>query len=258
LKKLRAVGFTGLITYGSLSTLGAIVPRVAHEEGFEGFLMGIWDPRPPTNPPLPPAHPLDGNIELKNAQDSQAYVTGYIIGNEGLSDTGVSLCNPTERICYTLTQLQDAVSYLRAQTNNSKPITTSEQWEDYLQGGNAALMRGLGDWMMPIVHPYNQVPRISDPSASVQWTLARYNQFVNAAPGRAILFKEVGLPSAGASNVSEAGQESYYRQLKSTAVLFAYFEAFNQPFKYAPDKPVEAHWGIFRETRAEAGNVPCL
>jgi exo-beta-1,3-glucanase (GH17 family) len=181
---------------------------------------------------------------------SQAYVTGYIIGNEGLSDTGVSLCNPTERICYTLTQLQDAVSYLRAQTNNSKPITTSEQWEDYLQGGNAALMRGLGDWMMPIVHPYNQVPRISDPSAAVQWTLARYNQFVNAAPGRAILFKEVGLPSAGASNVSEAGQESYYRQLKSTAVLFAYFEAFNQPFKYAPDKPVEAHWGIFRETRA--------
>jgi hypothetical protein len=42
LEVLKAAGFTGLVTYGAHL---AVTPRIAEEAGFQGLLLGVWDPR---------------------------------------------------------------------------------------------------------------------------------------------------------------------------------------------------------------------
>jgi hypothetical protein len=96
------------------------------------------------------------------------------------------------------------------------------------------------------VHPYfhNQL----DPELAVRWTQAAYDDFRRRTE-RFVLFKEVGLPTAGdpGAVLSEATQAAYYRELAKVDVLFVYFEAFDQPWK--THLPVEPHWGLFRSDR---------
>ena len=211
---LRQAGFTGLVTYGSTGRMGHDLPTLAESAGFEGLIMGIWDP---TN-----------QEEMANAKVATKLpiTLGFCVGNEGLHQR------------YELPVLSAAIESLRKATG--KPVTTTEEIDDY---SDPALLQ-LGDWVFPNAHPYfhNQL----DPDAAVQWTQAAYNDTVRRA-GRFVMFKEVGLPTAGRPGLSEANQERYYQELAKTNVQFVYFEAFDQPWK--TDLPVEPHWGIFHSDR---------
>ena len=44
LEVLREAGFTGLVTYDSRGVMGKDLPVIAEEAGFDGLIMGIWDP----------------------------------------------------------------------------------------------------------------------------------------------------------------------------------------------------------------------
>ncbi|MEK7500229.1 MAG: hypothetical protein AAB649_06555, partial [Patescibacteria group bacterium] len=70
LRTAKSFGCEGIITYGSDNTLGQ-VPRIAHEEGYSGFIMGIWNPK--------------STEETSNALLAVSYVDGYVVGNEGLT-----------------------------------------------------------------------------------------------------------------------------------------------------------------------------
>jgi hypothetical protein len=155
-------------------------------------------------------------------------VKGVCVGNEGLGTR------------YTFAELSQAIRSIKRATN--KAVTTSEEIDDYLDEN----LLKLGDWIFPNAHPYlhNQ----SDPEMAVRWTKAAFED-ISRRSDRFVLFKEVGLPTAGdpTEDLSEANQDQYYQQLTQTNVKFVYFEAFDQPWKTT--LPVEPYWGIFHSDR---------
>lgn len=213
---LRQAGFTGLVTYGSSGIMGRELPTLAETAGFEGLIMGIWDPFSAEE------------ITAAEVAAELPTVLGFCVGNEGLQKR------------YEMPELSAVIDNLREVTG--KPVTTTEEIDDYT---DEELLQ-FGDWVFPNVHPYFRY--LLDPDAAVQWTLAAYDDFVRRTD-RFVMFKEVGLPTAGApgENLSELNQERYYQELANTGVQFAYFEAFDQPWK--TNLPIEPHWGIFRSDR---------
>jgi exo-beta-1,3-glucanase (GH17 family) len=214
LATLRKAGFTGLITYSSAGVLGRELAALAQDAGFQGLIPGIWDPM--------------SQEERENAAAAAAspLVLGYCVGNEGLEKR------------YQFNELSQAVADLKAATG--KPVTTTEEIDDYLDPGLLA----LGDWVFPNAHPYfhNQIA----PEMAARWTIAAYDDLARRA-GRLVVFKEVGLPTAGGAEgaLSEANQDTYYQSLEKSDVKFVYFEGFDQPWKTS--LPIEPYWGIFRK-----------
>jgi hypothetical protein len=41
---LQAAGFTGLVTYSSTGVMGRELPALAQSLGFQGLILGVWDP----------------------------------------------------------------------------------------------------------------------------------------------------------------------------------------------------------------------
>lgn len=212
---LQKAGFTGLVTYGASGAL-ANVPRVAQEMNFQGLIMGVWDPKDQNE--------RNQAIAVKD----NPVVVGYVIGNEGLGSR------------YSIEELRSSMNALRQATG--KPVATTEQLNDY---GDSALLN-LGDWVFPNVHPFYQ--GLTDPQEAVQWTKQAYDD-LRRRSGRAVLLKEVGLPSGGDSRglLTATSQAEYYRQLNGTGVKFVYFESFDQSWKQG--SMVEHFWGLFHSDR---------
>ncbi|MCK4340647.1 MAG: hypothetical protein KAY37_02845 [Phycisphaerae bacterium] len=213
---LREAGFTGVVTYSASGVLGRELPVLARSLGFEGVIVGVWDPR------------NANEIAAAKACSGNPIVLGFCVGNEGLAKR------------YQMTDLSRAIQQLREATG--KPVTTTEEIDDY---GEEDLLR-LGDWVFPNAHPYfhNKL----DPASAVRWTQGAYEDLKRKC-GRFVLFKEVGLPTEGdpEHRLSETAQEQYYLKLAETPVRFVYFEAFDQPWK--THLPVEPHWGMFHSDR---------
>jgi exo-beta-1,3-glucanase (GH17 family) len=218
LRVLRSARFTGLVTYGMQGVVGKELPRLAKEQGFRGLILGIWDPK------------SKEELAAAKAAASHPVVLGFCVGNEGLDKR------------YSLRELEDAIEDLRDSTG--KKVTTTEEIDDYYR--NEALL-DVGDWVFPNAHPYFH-SRIG-PQSAVRWTQGEYDR-VKSMTSRFILFKEVGLPTAGDKDneLSEASQEAYYVGLAATDVPFVYFEAFDLTWKR--HLPVEPHWGLFRSDRS--------
>ncbi len=209
-------GFCGIITYGAENSLENI-PRLARNVGFDGVIMGVW---------------LPNALQMGNGISQSEYVDGYCLGNENLERS------------YSLEELASAMEELREETG--KPVTTTEEWGDYL-GPLAEGLIAQGDWVFPNAHPY--WAGLTNPAEAALWTDNRYNEFREIIPSEKILaFKEVGLPSAGEPAVSEERQRDYYQLLGDSEILFSYFEAFDQPWK--DWAPVEPHWGLFYADRS--------
>jgi len=213
---LRKAGFTGLVTYSSSGLLGRDLVGLAKAQGFQGVILGVWDPA------------SQAEIAAAKAAGNDPLVLGFCVGNEGL------------RQRYQLSTLTAAIEELRKAVG--KPVTTTEVIEEY---SDESFLQ-LGDWVFPNAHPYfhNQL----DPQAAIRWTQAAFEDFKKRSP-HLVIFKEVGLPTAGdpQNRLSEAAQEQYYVGLARTGVKFVYFEAFDQPWK--THLPVEPHWGIYNSDR---------
>ncbi|HJR80939.1 MAG TPA: hypothetical protein VJ821_12760 [Anaerolineales bacterium] len=215
---LREAGFTGLVTYASTGILGRELPALAQAAGFEGMIMGIWDP--------------DSQEEyaaaIKAAQNN--IVLGYCIGNEGF--------NRPRR--YDMSKLSASIQKLREATG--KPVTTTEEIDDYY----IEELLQLGDWIFPNAHPYFHDQH--EPDSALRWTKRVYDDLKNRTD-RFVWLKEVGLPTAGANDekLSEEAQKQYFVELANTDVNFVYFEAFDQPGRTS--LPIESHWGMFNSDR---------
>ena len=213
---LRKAGFNGLVTYGSSGVLGRELPGLAEATGFQGLILGIWDPA------------NQDEISAAKSAARNPVVVGFCVGNEGLGER------------YQMSTLSAAIQNLRDAT--SKPVTTTEVFEKY---SDERLLH-LGDWAFPNAHPYFHSQL--DAEAAARWTRSAYEDLVRRSD-RPVILKEVGLPTAGdpSENLSEAAQARYYQELAKTEVRFVYFEAFDQPWK--TDLPAEPHWGIFKADR---------
>jgi exo-beta-1,3-glucanase (GH17 family) len=216
---LRDAGFNGLVTYGSAGNMGSELPVLAQEAGFEGLIMGIWDPNSEE----------EYDAAVHAAQND--IVLGYCIGNEGFN-------RPSR---YDMTILSSSVQKLREATG--KPVTTTEEIDDYFY--NEKLLQ-FGDWIFPNAHPYFHNKR--EPEAALRWTQRVYDNLKNRTD-RFVWLKEVGLPTAGTGDgtLSEESQAEYFVALANTNINFVYFEAFDQPWRNDP--PIESHWGVFNSDR---------
>jgi exo-beta-1,3-glucanase (GH17 family) len=223
LNVLRAAGFNGLVTYGIENTL-ADVPDLAEAAGFSGILIGVW---------LPEDDQITRGINARND-----ITLGYVVGNENLKADSAPIADPG----YYRTDLEEAIE--RIHTETGLPVATSEPQGKYFDPAFSFLL-DLGDWIFPNVHPYYAL--ITDPGDAIEWTEEIYNSFREERPSRVVTFKEVGLPTRGAANVSESNQLEYYRGLWYTHVDYMYFEAFDQYWK--DHTPVEPYWGLFRRDR---------
>jgi exo-beta-1,3-glucanase (GH17 family) len=220
LAALRAARFTGLITYAcGPPTLRAVVP-LAEEAGFEGLILGIWNP-------------LD-EAECAEARTlaRQDIVLGLCAGNEGLGRR------------YRYEELVHAIDRLRSATR--KPVTTTEEVKDYLE----PRVLHLGDWVFPNAHPVYHGRNTLDPA--IRWTVGAFKDVRHRA-GRFVWFKEVGWPSGGGEAFTAVAQQSYYAALVEDNVTFAYFEAFDQNWKTW--RACEPHFGLFD---AERGPKPLV
>jgi exo-beta-1,3-glucanase (GH17 family) len=221
LKSLYAEGFRGIVTYASDGTLNHI-PRLARDLGFKLVYMGIYCPLSPS--------------EVAAALAESTYVDGYVVGNEGLGDNRVYCA-------YDTTQLQATMEWLRQ--SSGKPVSTSEQVDDYLQGPWSVWLLDRSDWVFPNVHPY--WAGLTNPDSAVAWTIDKY-EAVQQRTAKPVTIKETGLPSAGRASCSEQRQSEFYERLSSTSIPFFHFEAFDQPWKV--EQPVEAHWGVNDSNRS--------
>lgn len=228
LRVLRSASFNGLVTYGSNypgpggpgRTLDIV--GLTQSAGFEGMIVGVWNPG-------------DEN-ELKAAEQAgpHSVVVGYCVGNEGLG------------VRYDLKTLTSAMERLRRATN--KPVSTSEEVGDYAQ--NSPLW-GIADWTFPNAHPY--FANLRDPREAAQWTESIFRT-LRAVSDKPLIFKEVGLPSAGDPGLDESRQARYYQLLRESEVAYVVFEAFDAPWKHLrpPSRngaDPEPHWGVFTSTR---------
>ena len=211
---LRHAGCDGLVTYGS--TLPEII-EIAESVGFKAVLLGVWDPS------------SEDEVRLAKRSALHKAVVGIIVGNEGLMFKR-----------YTLTTLRTAMESLR--TSTGKPVSTTEVIESYYSKPELV---EWSDFLTVNAHPYFHGRR--DPDAAVEWTVAAWRRLrENVPPEKLILFKEVGLPTAGRAGLSETAQSEYYQRLRKTEVRFAFFEAFDAMFKKGP---IEQSWGLFHADR---------
>ncbi len=213
---LRRAGFDGLITYGGGGGLDADFPQLAADAGFKGVIIGVWNPL------------SDDEVAAGIAAAKHPLVVGVCVGNEGF-ERRYSHAD----IAWAIAKVRDAVD---------KPVTTTEESGDYID----PRVMTLGDWVFPNAHPvYNH--RLQ-PDAAVRWTVGAYQQ-LRRETERFVWFKEVGLPSDGdeAGVFTEAAQAAYYRDLAASPVVFAYFEAFDLPWK--DWRAFETKWGVFTPTR---------
>jgi len=233
LQLLYDTGFRGVITYACDGTL-VHVPRIAREIGFQGVILGVY-------------LGYTDRVQVENAKSMAEYVDGYCVGNEALELTRQHLlpipCN--------LTYLNATMNEIRA--NTSKPVTTSEPGDHYLVDVNvpASTLRKLGDWLLPnyAFYPFWQTyPSVGrEPAAAADLVVDYYNDLSALEPNKTILIKETGYPSAGKPVCNETSQTEFFRLLHNTSVNFAYFEAFDQPWKTWAS--VEPHWGLFKSDR---------
>jgi exo-beta-1,3-glucanase (GH17 family) len=220
---LRNAGFQGLVTYSALEPCDQI-PRLAREAGFEGIVVGVWDPT--------------DQWELEQAARLAALVDGYVVGNEGLYFGR-----------YEFKDLAVAIDTLRQQT--CRPVATTEVLPEYHSG--SALL-SLGDWIFPNVHPY--WAGHTESSWAAHWTAAQFER-LRRLTYKPLIFKEVELPTSGAPGLSEEDQAEFFDLLQQTGVRFVYFEGYDVPWKN--ESAVEPHWGVFNSDRTPkpAAGIVC-
>jgi hypothetical protein len=209
---LRALGFTAVVTSGTSRTT-APVCRVFKRHGFRAVLVGVWDPR--------------DRGELARARALRRCTDGYVVGTEGLGAGR-----------YGRDELTDAVRALRRATG--RPVTTRETPATYAD--DPALLR-LGDWLFPAVQPWPEGHRDSQDACG--WTIFAWRDLAARAPaGIPTVIGATGLPTEGAPAALEHYQRAFFLCLESRQVDFAYWEAFDEPWRTGD--PVAPHFGLFR------------
>jgi hypothetical protein len=208
---LYRLGFRAVTTYGASRSLVPVC-RFFKRRGFRTVLVGVEDPR--------------DRAELGRARLLRRCADGYVVGTEGLAAGR-----------YTREELEAAITRLRQ--TSGRPVTTREPLASY--GDDQTLAR-VGDWLFPTVEPWPAGHHESQDACG--WTIFAYRDLAARAPaGVPTVVAETGLPTEGAPAALEHYQRAFFQCLESRAVAFAYFEAFDQPWRSGDVGP---HWGLFR------------
>ena len=184
---------------------------------------------------------IERGTGLANAFDD--IVIAINVGNEALVEWTDHLV-PLEQVIDYVREVKAAVA---------QPVTVAENYLWWAMHGAplAAEVDFLG------VHSYAQWEdkTIFD---AMSFTKANLEQVHTALPDHSIAVLEAGWATIGeefGDRASEAYQARYFREMadwaKRTNTTVFFFEAFDEPWKGHPDRPLgaEKHWGLFNVDR---------
>lgn len=229
--------FDGLITYGA-SSGAERVPDVAAALGYKAVIVGVWDP--------------SSDEEVGNAiaawRRHPQLVVGISLGNEAVFGKR-----------FDFESLGRAIDRVRTKAPGLA-LSTTEPFHLFLTEAATPTLQRI-DFMLANVHPVFQPWFASASDETAAQFVINVVDLLAAAYCGPILVKETGVPTApNKAGYSETRQASFYRELRGrfppTAVrAFAYFSAFDAPWRVADSHPVpgyhpeEAHWGLFDDAR---------
>lgn len=226
LQVVRNAGFDGVITYGADVEL---IPEVAQSLGFRHLMLGIWDP----------LSARERASVVKAIHDHGSLIFAIVVGNEGLTSGRYDL----DTLCASMDQIQ---------RDTGKPVTTTETLDWILSEPRIA---ECSSFLSVNAHPFFSGKKF--PDQAVQWTVQAWDAVRARYPQKLVLFKEVGLPSAGDSELSEEAQKEYYLVLAKTPVSFSYFEAFDATSRFKRGL-IEESWGLWKADRTPKRIVGAL
>jgi exo-beta-1,3-glucanase (GH17 family) len=229
--------FDGLITYGA-SSGAERVPDVAAALGYKAVIVGVWDP----------------------SSDEEVGKAIAAWGRHPQLVVGISLGNETvlgKR--FDFESLGGAIGEVRKKAPGLV-LSTTEPFHLFLTEAATPLLHEL-DFMLANVHPVFQPWFASASDETAAQFVVNVVDLLAAAYCGPILVKETGVPTApDRAGYSETRQATFYRELRdrfppTAARAFAYFSAFDAPWRVADSHPVpgyhpeEAHWGLFDDAR---------
>jgi exo-beta-1,3-glucanase (GH17 family) len=241
--------FDGLITYGALGGAER-VPDIAATLGFRAVIVGVWD--------------ITSRQELANAlaaaRRQPQIVVGLSIGNELIFAKD-----------HSVAEVAAAIDAARRQAPKLA-LTTTEPFHIFLEARAKPLLHD-SDFVLANVHPVFQPWWRKAPDANAaDFVVNVVDKLAGIACGP-VLVKETGVPTAPAdAGFTPARQAAFYQALAqrfppSAARAFAYFSAFDAPWRVNDKNPVpgvhpeEAHWGLFdanRQPKPAVAEIPPL
>lgn len=232
LEALRIANLSGIITFDSRNSLIS-VPRLAHQKGFEGVIMGIWDPTDKQS------------IEL--AIREADYVDGYSIGHNQLG------------IGYDLETLRKTMEFVRKKTG--KPVSTTEYLANYQRVADYV------NWLFPDVGgTWRKTSNESDTKAH-SLLFDKFVEYVGESKtladryNKAVLLKMISFPSGGNPEFTEDAQNRFFKMVLNyqcgdinfpRSVSLSFFSAFDIAWK-TPDRgwgTAEQYVGLFKRDRS--------
>jgi len=231
-------------------------------------LLGIWldaeisnhEGCPWLDEPIPEptlaANRLSNEAEIRRgidlAQQFDDIVVAVNVGNEALVKWNDHMVPLTRVISY--------VRQVKAEV--TQPVTVADNYEWWIEDGAplAAEVDFIG------VHTY---PAWEDKSIDValSYTVENIEGVRQALPDRPIAILEAGWATTAeefGDRASEASQVRYYREIANwaaeTNTTVFFFEAFDEPWKGDPDRPLgaEKHWGLWHVDRTPKQVVEVL
>jgi exo-beta-1,3-glucanase (GH17 family) len=175
--------------------------------------------------------------------DNYSSIKGLLIGNEYISANIYDPC----RAPYLIGLIQQ----VKSRTN--LPVSTGEEWiQWHIHSELVAAVDFIASHHYAFTRPY-----ICLEEAAME-NVRNYDTMHTAYPDKEIILFETGWPTDGNQvecNIpSEENQARFLREFiliaKKYDLKYFIFSAFDEPWKYRPDKPYESHWGLYDVTRS--------
>ena len=180
-------------------------------------------------------------IELANQYGD--IVVAVNVGNEALVDWNDHMV-PLDSVIAYVRQVKAAIE---------QPVTVADNYEWWISDG-APLAAEL-DFLGIHTYPAWEEKTIDE---ALPYTIENMERVHAALPDKPVAILEAGWATVAiefGDRASEDNQARYYRELatwaEQTNTTVFFFEAFDEPWKGDPEKPLgaEKHWGIFNVDR---------
>ena len=213
----------------------ALVPEIARGLGLE-VLLGAWIGGDAAH------NAREVALVIDTARRHRDTVRAIVVGNEVL-------------LRHELTPEQLAVLIRRVATETGMPVTYADVWGFWVK--HRALAQAVTFVTVHIIPYWDDDPVGID--EVVPYVEALHAEMQRTFPGKAVLIGETGWPSAGrprrAIVPGRVNQARYLREFTSLAeqrgIEYNLIEAFDQPWKRAPEGTVGGHWGLHDSGRRE-------
>ena len=211
------------------------VPAVARELGLE-VLLGAWIGGDTAH------NEREIALVIRTALRHRDTVRAIVVGNEVL-------------LRHELTPEQLAVLVRRVAAATGMPVTYADVWGFWVK--HRVLAQAVSFVTVHIIPYWDDDPVGID--EVIPYVDSLYADMQRTFPGKAVLIGETGWPSAGrprgAIVPGRVNQARYLREFTSLAerrgIEYNLIEAFDQPWKRAPEGTVGGYWGLYDSERRE-------